>query len=156
MKSAQGRRSPCPAAERMVAVRLLEWVLATIGAASTIAVALLAAPSARGELAPSAILAAVALAGFLGFVAVMRDDKGADRPWGAIIASVAGMLSALVILAGFSFGPYLLPAALAFLTVAALAARRQGRSLAQQATFFAAGALGTALILALLNLFSWA
>jgi hypothetical protein len=57
-------------------MRVLEWVLATIGAASTIAVALLSAPTARDDTGASAILGAVALAGFLGFVAVALDDKG--------------------------------------------------------------------------------
>lgn len=135
-------------------MRVLEWVLATIGAASTIAVALLSAPAARDDTRASAILGAVALAGFLGFVAVALDGKRAGRRRGAVVSLVAGMLSALVVLAGFSFGLYLVPAALAFLATAVLAARRQGRSLAGQAGVYVAGALGTALLILLVNLFN--
>jgi hypothetical protein len=136
-------------------MRLLEWVLATIGAASTIAVALLSVPAARGDTGASAILGAVAIAGFLGFVATALDDKRGGRRWGAVVSLVAGMLGALVVLAGFSFGLFLVPAALAFLAAAVLAARRQGRSLVRQAGVYVAGALGTALVILLLNVFDW-
>jgi len=110
--------------------RTIEWVLGTIGAVVSIGVLLFFGVSADPEAV--AIMAGVAVLGFLGFVAIARDDKGGSRTWGSLTWVVAGVMSAMVILAGFSYGLFLLPAALSFLAAALLAMWRRGRSLGTQ------------------------
>ncbi len=129
--------------------RTIEWVLGTIGAVVSIGVLLFFGVSADPEAV--AIMAGVAVLGFLGFVAIARDDKGGSRTWGSLTWVVAGVMSAMVILAGFSYGLFLLPAALSFLAAALLAMWRRGRSLGTQAGFFLAGALGCVVAVTLAN-----
>lgn len=136
-------------------IRAVEWILAAVGAAVTIGVALAFSPATFDDRAASAILAAVALLGFGGFLAVALDSKGRSPRWGAITWIVAGALSAMVILAGFSYGLFLLPAALAFLGAGLLASRRKERSLPGYLGLYLGGGLACALVIALVNLLGW-
>jgi hypothetical protein len=133
--------------------RAVEWVLAAIGALTTIVVAVTFAGATGGDIRAALILAAVAAGGFVGFVAVVFDEGGRSRHWGAITWLVAGALTPMVYLAGFSFGFFLLPAVLAFGGAAILADRRQGRSLLSRLPLYLGGALGWALLIVLINVF---
>jgi hypothetical protein len=108
--------------------------------------------SSRADMGAVLIMSGVALVGFLGFVAIARDEKGRARTWGSVTWVAAGVMSAMVVLAGFSYGLFLLPAALAFLIAALLATRRRQRSLGTHLGFFLAGALGCVLVIALANI----
>jgi hypothetical protein len=136
-------------------IRTAEWLLGVAGAVVAIGVALGFSAAAGGDLAASLLLATVALLGFSGFIAVARDDKGHSLQWGTITWLVAGMLTAMVVLAGFSYGLFLIPAVLAFVGAAFLADRRRERSSPRQLGVYVAGALGSALLIALLNVFGW-
>jgi hypothetical protein len=132
--------------------RTVEWILAALAAGVTIFVTA-AVTAAVG--AAALILAAVALVAFAGFVAVARDDDGRSPRWGAVTWLVAGLLSAMVYLAGFSYGFFLLPAVLAFLGTAILADRRRRRPLAPHLVVYVGGILLCTLLIVLVNALRW-
>jgi uncharacterized membrane protein HdeD (DUF308 family) len=132
-------------------IRAVEWILAAAGAAVAIGVTLAFSPAATGDRSALAILAAVALLGFSGFLAVALDDKGRSSRWGVVTWVVAGALTSLVVLAGFSYGVFLIPAVFAFAGAGLLASRRRQRPLAGNLAVYVAGALGCALLIALAN-----
>lgn len=136
-------------------MKSVAYLLAALGAASTIfvTVSVAASPAAGGS--ASIILTAVALVAFTGFVAVTRDDNDGSPRWGAVTWVVAGILSAMVYLAGFSYGFFLLPAVLAFLGAAVLTDRRHGRSSLLHLPFYLGGGLGCALLILLVNALGW-
>jgi hypothetical protein len=134
-------------------IRTAEWLLGVAGAVVAIGVALGFSAAAGGDLAASLLLATVALLGFSGFIAVARDDKGRSSRWGAFTWVVGGALTSLVVLGGFSYGLFLIPAAFAFTGAGLLASRRRQRPLARNLAVYVAGALGCALIIALAIVF---
>ena len=131
--------------------RSVEWILAALGAGFTIVVTATVAASPAAGAAASIILAAVALVAFAGFFAVARDDEDRSPRWGAITWLVAGVLSAMVYLAGFSYGFFLLPAVLAFAGAAILADRRRSRPLAPHLVAYVGGILLCTLLIILVN-----
>lgn len=136
-------------------MKTVELILAALGAGITIFVTVTVAASAAADRSAAAILAAVAVVGFAGFIAVSLDDKGRSHRWGAMTWLVAGVLTAMVYLAGFSFGLFLIPAVLAFVGAAILADRRRGRSSLRQLGVYLGGALACALVVVLVNLLDW-
>lgn len=136
-------------------MKTVELILAALGAGITIIVTVTVAASAAADRSASAILAAVGVVAFAGFVASSLDDKGRSQKWGAITWLVAGALTAMGFLAGFSFGLFLIPAVLAFLGAAILADRRRGRSSLRQLGAYLGGALACALLILLVNALGW-
>jgi hypothetical protein len=141
--------------ESLQMTRAMEWILAAIGATTTLMAGAIAAGGASADLPAQLILAAVAIMGFAGFVAVALDVKGRSRKWGSVTWMVAGALSALVVLAGFSYGPYLIPAVLAFLGAAFLADRRRGQASLPHLGVSLLSAFACALVIILVNVLGW-
>jgi len=130
---------------RQKVLRLLEWVLAYFGAAVCLAVVTLFANQQLDDLwpLPSLYFIEIALLGLLGVASRAGDTKPVGAAWGAVPWGVGGALLSFVILGGFSIGPFLVPAMLAFWLAGAAADLRQRRSLARH--------FGLAMISALLQ-----
>ncbi|HEX7975977.1 MAG TPA: hypothetical protein VF498_16330 [Anaerolineales bacterium] len=129
---------------RQKVLRLLEWAFAVFGAAVCLAVVDLFALQQLDELwpLPGLYFIEIVLLGLLGVTSRLGDTNPASAAlWGAIPWGVGGALLSFVILGGFSIGPFLIPAMLAFWLAGAIADLRQGRSIA--------GHLGLAVMAAL-------
>lgn len=114
------------------ALRFIEWLAAIVGASIYVAVPLLfAQPGGRDFPLPGLYFVEIALTGVLvlGYAAFRpRLAKG----WGVAPWVAGGIILAFVVLGGFSIGPYLLPALLAFLVVGLLADVQAGTLAARQ------------------------
>ena len=101
------------------AKRVIEWVLAAVGASICVGAALVVWRSQSYNVWPFPALylieiIALGTAGFVGLITRAEGVVRLDRvPWG-----VAGALLAFVILGAWTIGPLLLPAMLAFLIAA--------------------------------------
>jgi len=101
------------------AKRVIEWVLAAVGASICVGAALVVWRSQSYNVWPFPALylieiIALGTAGFVGLITRAEGVVRLDRvPWG-----VAGALLAFVILGAWTIGPLLLPAMLAFLVAA--------------------------------------
>lgn len=128
--------------------RMLEWIAVLIGAANCIVVSV---AFWQGDFPfPALYLIQIALLGF--FVAVftaMRPQLGTR--WNVLPWVAAGILLAFVILGGFSIGPFLIPAFLAFTIVGLLVDAQTHGSISRHAglLFVAAVAQGALMVLML-------
>jgi hypothetical protein len=114
-------------------MRAGEWIAALIGAVNCILVSMLFARSAGADFPfPALYLIEIALVGVLVlmFVAARPGLKGRSSalPWVA-----AGIMLAFVVLGGFSIGPFLIPAFLAFLVTGILVDWPPGGAMARRA-----------------------
>jgi hypothetical protein len=104
------------------AKRIIEWVLAAVGASICAGAALVVWQSQPYDVWPFPALylieiIALGTVGFVGLITRVEGIVGLDSvPWG-----VAGALLAFVILGAWTIGPLLLPAMLAFLIAATVA-----------------------------------
>lgn len=114
------------------ALRLLEWLAAVVGAVTSLVVPLLfAQPQGRDFPLPGIYFIEIALSGLLVMVYV-AFRKRLSPVWGLVPWAAAGIILAFVILGGFSIGPYLMPALIAFLAVGVLASIQTGAPVAQR------------------------
>lgn len=114
--------------------RVLEWLAALIAAINCIAVPLLfAQPQGQNFPFPGLYFIEIAVLGLIILVFVtLRPRLGSH--WNALPWVAAGIILAFVVLGGFSIGPYLIPALIAFvatgvfvdLQTGGFAARRLG------------------------------
>ena len=136
--------------------RITEWILATVGAAVCISVAIifwqnqLSSPSATLWPLPALVLIETALLGLAGMLAVVLDRDERTPRWGSLTWGVCGALAALTVIGGFSIGPLLFWAVLAFVLAAVLAGWRRGRKTLHSLGNFALGAVGNAALILLL------
>ena len=104
------------------AKRVVEWVLAAVGASICVGAALVVWRSQSYNVRPfpAVYFIEIIALGTVGFVGLIMRAEGAIRvdsvPWG-----VAGALLAFVILGAWTIGPLLLPAMLTFLIAATVA-----------------------------------
>jgi hypothetical protein len=104
-------------------VETLVSVLALIGAADCVAVAaIIGAQASNGDfwLLPGFYLLQIGLLGLITLYSLTRAVHQPDTIWRGIPWISAGILFALVVLGAWSIGPFLIPAALAFLIAALL------------------------------------
>ena len=128
--------------------RMLEWIAVLIGAANCIVVSI---AFWQGDfLFPALYLIQIALLGLLVTVFVAERRRLSTR-WNAFPWLVAGILLAFVILGGFSIGPFLIPAFLAFTIVGLLVDAQTHGSISRHAglLFVAAVAQGALMVLML-------
>lgn len=111
------------------ALRAGEWLAALVGVINCLLVPALFAQQNAFPL-PALYFLEIALAGasVMALVALSRDDKAAGMP---IPWIAAGILLAFVILGGFSIGPFLIPAFLAFVLVGLLRDAQSGAAMAR-------------------------
>ncbi len=132
------------------ALRGAEWVLALVGAVICVGVAILVVSLQPDNLwpAPGIYLLELILLGMLALASRAADRGGTRIDYGAIPWVTGGVLLAFVILAGFSIGPLLFPAMLAFWLAAIAGDLRQNRAIlphlgiALIAAVFQAGIIG--------------
>jgi hypothetical protein len=110
-------------------VRSIELVLAFAGALICSGVAVLFGLSQASVGAglwplPGLVFLEVIVLGQLGLLAAARQAGEGRSSWGYVPWAVSGGLAALVVLGGFTIGPYLLPAALCFLIASMIGAKR--------------------------------
>jgi hypothetical protein len=136
--------------------RIMEWIFAWIGAliCGLIAVAFWQYQQGAGGPIwplPAAVLLEVALLGIAGLISITADTEPHPQFWGLVTWFVTGVLAGLMILGGFSIGPYLFPAVVLFASAALLADRRRRRRVLPELGSFAIGTLGSILLLLFLN-----
>jgi hypothetical protein len=110
-------------------MRTIEIILAFAGAFICAAVSILFAASQASAGAglwplPGLVFVELVFLGQLGLLAAAREAGIANQVWGYVPWGVTGVLTSLVILGGFSIGPFLLPAALCFLMVSLISLPR--------------------------------
>lgn len=93
--------------------RALEWIAALIGAANCVVVPLLFIRPGSDFPLPALYLVEIALIGLLTLYYVFARYQ-LDQRWDIVPWVAAGLILAFVILGGFSIGPYLIPALIAF------------------------------------------
>lgn len=128
--------------------RMLEWIAVLIGAANCIVVSV---AFWQGDFPfPALYLIQIALLGLLVTVFVAERRRLSTR-WNAFPWLVAGILLAFVILGGYSIGPFLIPAFLAFTIVGLLlrCANPWVNKQARRPIFVAAVAQGALMVLML-------
>ena len=135
------------------AARAGEWVAALVGAVNCILVPAAFAES-QGSLFPfpGLYLVQIALVGVLvlAFVALRSrlPARGSALPWLA-----AGTMLAFVVLGGFSIGPYLTPALLAFVVTGVLVDLQDGESMARHVGYLLVAAVAQAGVMMAMTLF---
>ena len=113
------------------AARAGEWVAALIGAVNCVLVPAIFAQS-QGDLFPfpGLYFVQIALVGVLVLAFVVARSRPKTR-WPALPWVAAGIMLAFVVLGGFSIGPFLVPAFLAFLVTGVLVDVQTGAALAR-------------------------
>ena len=105
---------------------VLQWVFAFVGAGICI-ITVIGFASSQPDLWPLPALYFIEI-GLMGLLAVACVS--ADKAWASTaLWGVVGVLMTFVILGGFSIGPFLFPALLAFASQALLKTRQLGRSI---------------------------
>ena len=129
------------------------WLLSLIGALNCLGVAILFANEQPGSLwpAPGIYLVEIAILGIAGLIHESIELSGRPVNWSSVPWLIAGALLAFVILGGFSIGPFLIPATVAFGVSGVITDRWQGRSIVNHIilsllVMIAQGALVLALI----------
>jgi len=136
--------------------RFAEWILAAIGAAICIGDAILfwryqaSSPSASLWPLPALVLIEMAFLGIVGMLAAALNSDKRTLRWGSLTWAICGSLTALMVIGGFSIGPLLFWAVLAFALAGVLANWRRGRKILYDLGIFALGAVFNAAILLLL------
>jgi hypothetical protein len=133
--------------------RIIQWVLAAVGAGICIGVAAVFWRSQSDHLwpIPGLYLIEVAALGVAGFVSLTARAKPGSG-WRIVPWIVAGMLLAFVILGAWTIGQPLFPAMLAFL-IAAILAGLQSKSLIRYlSVFLMAGIIQAGVMLAVITL----
>jgi hypothetical protein len=136
--------------------RIAEWLLATVGAAVCIGTAILfwleqsSFPGASLWPLPALVLIEVAFLGLAGISAVVLIGDEHTSQWGSLIWAVSGGLTALTVIGGFSIGPLLVWAVLAFVLAGVLIDWRIGRKILYDLGIFTLGTVCNAAILLLL------
>jgi hypothetical protein len=137
--------------------RLTEWLLALLGALFCIAGAIgfwqhaqRSSPNASLWPLPALVLLEWLLLGIVGLIAAVADRRSLRSVWTTTRWTVCGALFGLLILGGFSIGPLVLFAALAFLGAAILADYRYQRNVGVQVGLLTAGTIGNIGLLLLL------
>ena len=104
------------------AKRIIQWVLAAVGASICAGAALVVWQSQPYDVwpFPTLYLIEIVALGMAGFIGLITRAEGAVR-WDSVPWGVAGALLAFVILGAWTIGPLLLPAVLAFLIAATAA-----------------------------------
>jgi hypothetical protein len=110
-------------------MRIIEIILGFTGALICAGVAVLfAAGQASAGVGlwplPGLVFLELILLGQLGLLSAAREAGSAHPTWGFVPWGVTGALTSLVILGGFSIGPFLLPATLCFLMVSLISLPR--------------------------------
>jgi hypothetical protein len=140
--------------------RLTESILAVLGALLCIAGAIgfwqhaqRSSPDASVWPLPALVLSEWLLLGIVGVIATVADRQSARSMCTTTRWIVCGALFGLAILGGFSIGPLVLLAALAFLGAAILTDHRYQRNAGVQVGLLTAGTLGNiGLLLTLISL----
>ena len=142
--------------------RIIEWVLAVIGAVMCVGGAAITWLSEASSTSPSAslwplpalVLIEVAILGLAGFSGVVLDNQPQSSRWGRMMWIACGGLTALAIIGffGVSLVVFLAVPALLFGSVAMLADIRQRRNMLTDLRLFTVSALANlALIFALIS-----
>jgi hypothetical protein len=140
--------------------RLTESILAVLGALLCIAGAIgfwqhaqRSSPYASVWPLPALVLIEWLLLGMVGAIAALAERQSARSVWTTIRWIVCGALFGLLIMGGFSIGPLVLLAALAFLCAAILTDHRYQRKVGAQVGLLTAGTVGNiGLLLTLIRL----
>src|SRR5215218_14499 len=140
--------------------RVTEWILALLGALICIAgatgfwqYAQRSWPTVSLWPLPVLVLIEWLLLGIVGGIATVADRQSARSVWTSTRWAVCGALFGLVILGGFSIGPVVVVAALAFLAAAILADHRYQRKVGVQVGLLTAGTVSNiAVLLTLITL----
>jgi hypothetical protein len=133
-----------------------EWVFALFGAIVCIGVSIAVASYQFNDLwpLPGLYLIELILLALSGLISRVVDVGSVKMDTSLIAWMTGGVLMAFVILAGFSFGFYLLPAMLAFWLAATIADLRQKRPILRLAMALVAAVFQAALICVLLLVLS--
>lgn len=129
--------------------RLLEWVLATIGAFNCIIVSVAFAQSKQPMFPlPGLYLLEIAMLGLIVTIYVgLRPRLGTQ--WVALPWLAAGIILAFVVLGGFSIGSFLIPALLAFAATGVVGDLQAGTSSLPHLGILLIAAVAQAAIMAL-------
>jgi hypothetical protein len=107
--------------------RALEWIAALAGAITCVAVPLVFLQPDRADFPlPGLYFVEIALTG-VGVLVVVAFRSRLSSRWEIVPWVAAGIVLAFVVLGGFSIGPYLIPALIAFLAVGVLIGWQTGR-----------------------------
>jgi hypothetical protein len=133
-----------------VVLRLGEWLAALVGAVNCIWAPLVFAQN-QGTLFPLPGLYFIEIA-LLGILVLMyvAARLGLKGRWSALPWAAAGILLAFVIIAGFSIGPYLIPAVVAFVVAGLLGNWQTGESLARHVGVFLVAAVAQGAVMVVL------
>jgi hypothetical protein len=107
--------------------RLLEYLLAAAAMLICVASAYMTLKYLRYESMTVIYMTEIAAVGIGGLYSIVKDRPPLSSTWGLASSAMAGILLAFAVLAGFSIGLFLLPAAVSMLIAAALADRRRNR-----------------------------
>lgn len=107
--------------------RIIQWTLASIGAAICVGEAAVSWQSQTSCPVPALELIELAVLGLTGLVAVALASKGFSSQWGTVAWTVCGGLLALMVITVWSIAPRVLLAALAFCGADILGSRRESR-----------------------------
>ncbi len=133
--------------------RIIEWILAAIGALICVIGAVLVWQSQPATpFGPMPILALMQMAifGFVGLVGVSLDDGNRSQNWGYITWVICGSLLALAILGVWTIAPIVLSAVFAFVIAAILADSRRKRKILPDLGIFTISTVGNFVFLFLL------
>ncbi len=138
------------------AIRLLragEWLAALVGAINCVLVPAVFAQSQRHLFPlPGLYFVQIALLGVLvlAFVAARPQLK---RRWAALPWLAAGVVLAFVILGGFTIGPFLIPAFIAFVATGVLGDLQGGGAMGRHLGYLLVAAVAQAAVMGLMILF---
>lgn len=133
-------------------IRAGEWLSALVGAANCILVPAIFAqsPSALFPF-PGLYFVQIVLIG-LGVLAFVAARPNMKPRWVALPWTAAGVILAFVVLGGFSIGPYLIPAFLAFVATGVLVDLQTGGSMGRHLGYLLVAAVAQAGLMGLMIL----
>ena len=138
---------------RTQAARAAEWLAALVGAVNCVLVPAAFAPS-QGNLfpLPGLYFVQIALVGVLVLAFVAFRPRPKAR-WSALPWLAAGIMLAFVVLGGFSIGPFLIPALLAFLVTGVMVDLQGGGSMTRHIGYLLVAAMAQAGVMMAMTLF---
>lgn len=108
-------------------VVLLEYLLAAAAMTICVAIGYMTLKYLQYESITVIYMTEIAAVGVGGLYSIVKDRPPLSSTWGLASWAMAGILLAFAVLAGFSIGLFLLPAAASMVIAAALADRRRNR-----------------------------
>ena len=133
-------------------MRIGEWLAALVGAVNCVLVPAVFAPSQSALFPlPGLYFVQIVLIG-LGVLAFVAARSNVKSRWLALPWVATGLVLAFVVLGGFSIGPFLIPAFLAFVATGVLADIQMGGPMGRHLGYLVVAAVAQAALMALMIL----